>query len=54
MTNQETAYNLLNERRLLKKLVRFEVEYKEKPTFKFSDDTSIQSGKSLKNWIGSG
>ena len=54
MTNQETEIEFAELKKIAKKESSFEVEYKEKPTFKFSDDTSIQSGKSLKNWIGSG
>lgn len=51
MTNQETEIEFAELKKVVKKDNTFEVEYREKPTFKILDDVLLQKGKSLKNWI---
>ena len=51
MTSQETEIEFAELKKIVKKDNTFEVEYKEKPTFQIVDDSLLQKGKSLKNWI---
>jgi DNA modification methylase len=52
MTSQETEIEFAELKKIVKRDNAFEVEYKEKPTFQLSEGALIQSGKSLKHWIG--
>jgi DNA modification methylase len=52
MTSQETEITFDELKKIKEKDGTFEVEYKEKPTFQLADGELIQSGKSLKHWIG--
>ena len=51
MTSQETEIEFAELEKIMEKDSAFEVEYKEKPTFKIVEDGLVQKGKSLKNWI---
>ena len=51
ITSQETEITFDELNKVSKKENEVEVEYKEKPTFQFSEGALIQKGKSLKNWM---
>jgi DNA modification methylase len=50
MTSQETEIFFDELSKIVKKDDAFEVEYKEKPTFRFDEGRLIQKGKSLSDW----
>jgi modification methylase len=52
VTSQETEITFDELKKLIEKDNVFEIEYREKPTFQLADGELIQSGKSLKHWIG--
>jgi modification methylase len=52
MTSQETEITFDELKTITEKDNTLEVEYKEKPTFQFTEGALIQGGKSLKQWIG--
>ena len=52
MTSQETEITFDELKKIAEKEGMLEVEYKEKPTFQLAGGALIQSGKSLKYWIG--
>ncbi len=51
MTSQETEITFDELSRISKTENEVEVQYKETPTFQFSEGALIQKGKSLKNWL---
>lgn len=51
MTSQETEITFDELSRISKAENEVEVQYKETPTFQFSEGALIQKGKSLKNWM---
>lgn len=52
MTSQETEITFDEVVKIIKNGDKVEVEYREIPTFQFSEGALIQKGKSLKNWMG--
>ncbi len=52
MTSQETEITFDELVEVRKEKAEIEVIYRDAPTFTFDEDTLIQKGKSLKNWIG--
>lgn len=51
MTSQETEIIFDEVSKIVKKENEVEVQYKQTPTYQFSEGALIQTGKSLKNWM---
>jgi len=51
MTSQETEIIFDEPQKIIKKKSQVEVEYREKPTFRFVEGALIQKGKSIRDWL---